>query len=99
MEINKQTFGVAGLMVKPIGRIDVNTATEFGYEINDALDDITELVIDFGEIVYISSIGLRVLLELQKRMNEQGSMKIINVKPAIMEIFTMTGFNNILNIV
>jgi len=99
MEIIKTNIGEAVLSVKPIGRIDINTATDFGYEVNDALDDIKELYVDFEEVDYISSIGLRVLLELQNRMNNQGSMKLIRVKPDVMDIFKMTGFDNILNIV
>ena len=99
MEISKSKLGESGILIKPVGRIDVNTAVDFGCFINDELDGKTELVIDFSEIIYISSIGLRVLLELQKRMNTQGSMKLINVKPEVMEIFNMTGFNNILTII
>lgn len=97
MEILKSIDGNS-IYVKPSGRIDVNTAAEFGTTINDAIDDIKDLVIDFSEIVYISSIGLRVLLELQKRMNTQGSMTLKNVTPDVMEVFTMTGFDNILTI-
>ena len=86
------------MYIKPIGKIDINTAAEFGTTTNDLLDDIKELVLDFAEITYISSIGLRVLLELQKRMNQQGVMTITNVAPEVMEIFKMTGFSNILTI-
>ena len=97
MEI--KNYNSEGLYVKPQGKIDINTAPDFGAQVNDLLDEKKELVIDFAEVTYISSIGLRVLLELQKRMNEQGSMKILNVSPEIKEIFDMTGFSNILNIV
>ncbi len=90
------------LLVKAKGRIDTITATEYGTTINDCLDDsvaeIKELVLDFSQIDYISSIGLRVILELQKRMSNQGSMKLINVIPSVMDVFTMTGFTNILTI-
>ena len=47
---------------------------------------------------YISSAGLRVLLSAQKTMNGQGSMKVINVSDTIMEIFEITGFNEIMTI-
>lgn len=83
------------------GRIDALTAVDFGYQVHDALDDgdFVELVLDFVDINYISSVGLRVILELQKRMKEQGSMSLINVKPAVLEVFAMTGFTKILTIV
>jgi anti-sigma B factor antagonist len=48
---------------------------------------------------YISSAGLRVLLSAQKVMNKQGEMKITGVNDVIMEIFEVTGFSDILNIV
>ncbi len=48
---------------------------------------------------YISSAGLRVLLSAQKAMNKQGEMKITGVSDVIMEIFEVTGFSDILNIV
>lgn len=97
MELTKKrTSGV--LFVKVDGRIDTNTAAEFGTQVSDDMDDIKELVIDFEGVDYISSIGLRVLLEFQKRMNEQGAMRLKNVQKAVMEVFDMTGFSNILTI-
>lgn len=101
MEIIAKNIG-SQLIIKAEGRIDTMTAAEYGSKINDYLDDssegIKELVLDFSQIDYISSIGLRVMLELQKRMSNQGSMKLINVMPSVMDVFTMTGFTNILTI-
>ena len=53
---------------------------------------------DLGQLEYISSAGLRVLLAAQKIMNKQGTMVVKNVKPMIMEIFEVTGFDSILTI-
>lgn len=102
MKINTQMVGFK-LIIKAEGRIDTTTAVEFGTTINDLLDDsedeVKELVLDLSSIDYISSIGLRVILELQKRIsNQQASMKVINVTSAVMEVFEMTGFTNILTI-
>ena len=58
----------------------------------------TELVLDFEKLDYISSAGLRVLLSAQKTMAKQGEMKIIHVNETIMEIFEVTGFTDILTI-
>jgi len=101
MEITSKSLGPK-LVVKAIGRIDTMTAAEYGTTINDLLDDsneeIKELTLDFAGIDYISSIGLRVMLELQKRMSNQGSMKLLNVMPSVLDVFKMTGFTNILTI-
>lgn len=53
---------------------------------------------DFSELEYMSSAGLRVLLAAQKVMNNQGRMVVKNVNDAIMEVFEMTGFADILTI-
>lgn len=62
------------------------------------MDGVTELVLDFAKLEYISSAGLRVLLATQKVMNKQGSMVIKNVNEVIMDIFQITGFIDILTI-
>ena len=80
------------------GRIDNSTAPQFEETLKASYDGITELVFDFQNLEYISSAGIRVLLSAQKKMNQQGSMKIMNVSEAIMEIFALTGFTSILNI-
>ena len=66
--------------------------------LRDSLDGITDLTIDMDSITYISSAGLRLLLSTQKTMKKQGVMRLINVRPEIMEIFEITGFSEILNI-
>ena len=98
MQFTKKNVG-SSLIVKIDGKIDTISAPELGMEINDSIDDITKLVLDFGGVTYISSIGLRVLLELHKKMKEQGVMELTNVTEDVMKIFKMTGFNNILTII
>lgn len=80
------------------GRLDTNTAPLLEGELRTAVNGITDLTFDMGDIVYISSAGLRVLLSAQKVMKKQGSMRLINVRPEIMEIFEVTGFSEILTI-
>ena len=89
----------AALLVTVSGRLDTTTAPQLEQELNASLDDVTELVLDFTELEYLSSAGLRVLLGAQKRMNQQGSMVVRNVNQVIMEVFDITGFSGILTIV
>lgn len=80
------------------GRLDTTTAPNLEKELKYSLGDVTELIMDFEKLEYISSAGLRVLLSAQKTMNKQGEMKIIHVSDTIMEIFKVTGFSDILTI-
>ena len=80
------------------GRIDTNTSPELDKAVNESIDGVTNLIFDFEKVEYISSAGLRVLLSAQKKMNKQGTMKVINVGDAIMGIFEVTGFSDILTI-
>ena len=80
------------------GRLDTVTAPELEKELKGSLDGVSELILDFAGLEYISSAGLRVLLAAQKIMNKQGSMKVRNVNETIMEIFEVTGFTDILTI-
>ena len=38
------------------------------------------------------------IMKVQKQMNAHGKMKVINANEELMEIFEVTGFNDILNI-
>ena len=80
------------------GRLDTASSPQLEGELRTAVNGITELTFDLEKLDYISSAGLRVLLATQKVMNRQGEMKVVNVKPEIMEIFDVTGFVDILNI-
>ena len=55
-------------------------------------------MLDFADLEYISSAGMRVLLKLQKVMNKKGSMKLIHVGDVVKEVFEITGFTDILTI-
>ncbi len=97
MTINKQQEGTK-LVVALEGRLDTTTAPQLETEFKRSIADVTELVLDFAKLEYLSSAGLRVLLAAQKVMNKQGSMVIKNVNETIAEVFEITGFSEILTI-
>lgn len=80
------------------GRLDTYTAPQFEQEIKSSLEGVKKVILDFNELAYISSAGLRVLLSVQKIMNKQGEMSIKNVNDDVMEIFEITGFSEILDV-
>lgn len=89
-KIDEQTI------IEIAGRLDTNTAPTLEKAINENIEDTKKLVLDFKDIEYISSAGLRVLLGAQKKMQQIGSMKLINVGESVMEVLEMTGFADIL---
>ena len=94
--IKNQNDGILTIALE--GRLDTTTAPELEQEIKSSLDDVTELVMDLEKLTYISSAGLRVLLLAQKKMNKQGSMKVIHVNEMVMEVFVNMGFAGIMTI-
>ncbi len=97
MTINK-TQENEKLTIAIEGRLDTTTAPQLEAELKSSIDGVKELVFDIKDLEYISSAGLRVLLTAQKTMNKQGSMKVTGANEAVMEIFEVTGFVDILNI-
>lgn len=87
------------LTIKLEGRLDTTTAPMLEECIKESIDNINALEIDFTGLEYISSAGLRVLLTSQKTMNKKGEMTVLHPSDTIMEIFEVTGFMDILNIV
>ena len=86
------------LTVKVGGGLDTTTAPELEAVFSGSLDGVKELILDFETLEYISSAGLRVVLQAQKTMQEQGSMKVVHANEEIMEVFDITGFVDILTI-
>ena len=94
----KKTLEGTTLTLALEGRLDTTTSPQLETLLADELAGVTELVFDFAQLDYLSSAGLRVLLSAQKKMNSQGSMKLRNVNPTVMEVFDITGFADFLTI-
>ena len=97
MTIEKNLNG-SELTVTISGRLDTTTAPQLEEEFKQNLTGVEKLVLDFADLEYLSSAGLRILLAAQKTMNKQGEMIIRNVNETINEIFEVTGFIDILTI-
>jgi anti-sigma B factor antagonist len=95
IEIKKNSDAI---VIEVAGRLDTITAPALDKTISEDAANAKNLVLDLKGLEYISSAGLRVLLSAQKKMMKDGSMKLINVCEAVMEVFEMTGFADILTI-
>ena len=83
-------------IIEIVGRLDTITAPALDKTINEDIAGTENLILDVKGMEYISSAGLRVLLGAQKKMQKNGSMKVVNVCEEVMEVFEMTGFADIL---
>ena len=93
IEIKK---AAAETTIEIVGRLDTITAPALDKTIHEEIGDTKNLVLNMKGLEYISSAGLRVLLGAQKKMQKIGSMKLINVRDEVMDVFEMTGFADIL---
>lgn len=89
---NPTTFAIKG-------RLDTNTAPQleaFSQELFQ--EGLKDFVVDMSECEYVSSAGLRVIIVMQKSVIDGGSLVFEHVVPEVMDVFTLTGFSNILTI-
>jgi anti-anti-sigma factor len=88
------------LVVQPSGRLDSNTSPAFEKHLVGHLDQgAMAVVIDFAQLEYISSAGLRVLLMGAKRAKQaNGRIALCNLSDSIREVLEISGFLSILNV-
>lgn len=100
-QLKKHIKSVNGdeLTVALHGKLDVSNASDFERDLLASLDSISKLVLDFSDLYYISSAGLRVLLKALKQMKQQeGTVIVRNLSPVVEEVFRMTGLDQILTV-
>lgn len=98
MKIDKEYFNDL-IILRPHGRIDTETAEDFKKQLLEAVKESPNLIIDLKDTDYISSSGLRVFLTVKKELKNAGAFSIINPNESIMEVFDMTGFTRIFQVV
>ena len=87
------------LTVAISGSIDTVTAPQLHEQRQANWDGITELILDFAAVDYISSAGLRVVLMANQQMEDaDGTMVVKNVNDDVKDVFEMTGFDSLLTI-
>ena len=85
------------MTVSVAGRLDTVTAPELETLLGEQYEGSTSITFDCQDLSYVSSAGLRVLLTAHKRM--KGRMKLTGVGELVMEVFEMTGFADVWEIV
>ena len=81
------------------GRINSVTSKELDKGINDELGNFDSLILDFANLDYISSAGLKVLIATQRKLKPDNIPFIIkNSNDVIMEVFLLSGVDRVLEI-
>lgn len=99
MEINK-AISNQNVIITLKGRLDTMTAPQLDDEAKSTdFDEVETVTLNLKDLEYISSLGLRVILALYKNLKSKGgNLKIVNVSNTIMELFSMTGMADYLDI-
>ena len=82
------------------GRLDSNTAPQFEERVfNGIHNGSRKMVVDFAQLDYISSAGLRVILKATKELKRsQGAFVLCTMKDYVKEVFEISGFDTFLPI-
>ena len=82
------------------GRINTSTASQLEEAVGSVVETTHDIEFDFGELEYISSAGLRVLLATSKKLAVKGgNIRIVKAQDSVREIFEVTGFANLFEVV
>lgn len=81
-------------------RLDTTQAPVLEKELVPHLEGVNQIVMDFSEVDYISSSGLRLLMYLSREMDDRdGEVQIIHANEVVMKIFELVGFTGIVHII
>ena len=98
MQIEKTKEGDI-VVLKVSGQLTSATSPALETAINQVLETNGNLVLDFAELDFLASSGLRVILSTQKKINaKDGALVIRNVNKVVMDVFEMTGLREFLNV-
>lgn len=102
MEFSSTRFAEV-IVATPVGRVDHTNAEKLHAALapligrSDGLAD--DLVLDFGRVEYISSVGLRVLMMAAKQARACHSrIAVARLQPVVGEIFAISRFNHVLDV-
>ena len=100
MDLELKQITPTSLYVKSEGRLDIDNAMDYGTKIKDYVEDknITNLTLDFSDITFISSFGLKVILEIFQTMKEPAMLRVTHAAEPIKNSFRMVGFDKFINI-
>lgn len=98
MELKKEVFGVWILFTLK-GRLDAQTAPDLDKEMLPEISKRLDIVLDVSELEYISSMGIRSLVQAAKKTAEVNHhVAICAMSPEVKEIIEASGVNAYLEV-
>ncbi len=99
MAVNPERNGSI-LILKTDGRVDGTNATQFQDDLKQSIAaEDTAVILDFEELSYISSAGLRVILLTAKDMQSANvKFAVCSLSKPVKDVFTISGFDQIIDI-
>lgn len=86
------------LTVAPIGRLDSNTSGDFETVLNENFtEDCEKLIIDFTNVDFISSKGLRVIVSVYKALNNR-KLEMVGANASVLEVFRLSGLLKVMDV-
>jgi anti-sigma B factor antagonist len=82
-------------LVEVSGRIDSYTAAQLSDVLNQLANrNCFKIIMDLQDVSYVSSAGLRVLIDIQKKckVNHQGEVLLVNIPQRVYETLELAGF-------
>ena len=96
MEISTRTSNDIHI-VAIAGNLDSTTSPEAQKKLDAVVAGARKVVLDFSELDYISSAGLRVLLGAAKQLRASGgTLRMFGLNQSVREVFEISGFSAIL---
>ena len=97
MEIRKEIVGEE-LNVAITDKLDTLTSQTLEQELREGIKQVKKINFDFSELNYISSAGLRILMSYQKALGGKDKVVVKNANPVVRNIFSVTGFVNLITV-
>lgn len=100
MKVNITDKEAQQVLVALTGELDTAATEELAKELDPLMQcEAVQMTVDFSELEYISSAGMRIMLLLNKTVTAKGgSLTITGMNADIRQLFTLTGFDQMITI-
>lgn len=93
---NSVTDGIMTIGI--VGTLNYDGANDLKQFLSGVYSQVSGMIIDMAEMEYVSSAGMRVILEAELQMKKKQGLEIINVNDIVMDALHLSGFDKFLKI-